>query len=168
MELKTDASALEFAGFWRRLAAFIVDGIIIGIVVSVITSAFLPFTIFPFGSGTNQWIPFYRGAVENAVSNGVNLVYVVGFWVWRGQTPGKMLLNIKVIRTNGSNISLGYALLRYLGYIVSGVVFGLGFLWIAIDSHKQGWHDKIADTYVIKLPSPTAHEVIPAAKPSAG
>ncbi len=160
-----DASALEFAGFWRRLAAIIIDAIIAGIVVSAITATVFPFTWMPFFGGDTHWIPFYRGAAQNIISNGFNLIYTVGFWAWRGQTPGKMLLNIKVIRTDGSNISMGYAILRYLGYFISGFVLGLGFLWIAFDSRKQGWHDKIADTYVVKLPSPI-HEAIPAAKPS--
>ena len=167
MEPRIDAVAVEFAGFWRRFAAFIIDAIVIGIITGAITSIFFPFTWIPFWGSEAHWIPFFRGTVQNIISNGVNISYIVGFWAWRGQTPGKMLLNIKLIRTDGSNISLGYALLRYLGYIVSGIALGIGFLWIAFDPRKQGWHDKIADTYVIKLPPPTAHEVMPAAKPSA-
>ena len=159
-----DASALEFAGFWRRLTAFIVDGVIAGIIISTIVASVFPFTWIPF-VGVTHWVPFYRGAIQNIISNGFNLIYVVGFWMWRGQTPGKMLLNVKVIRTDGSNISPGYAILRYLGYLISGFFFGLGFLWIAFDARKQGWHDKIADTYVVKLPPPV-REPIPAAKPS--
>jgi uncharacterized RDD family membrane protein YckC len=165
VDTKTDTSALEFAGFWIRLAAFIIDGIIAGILVGAIMAIMFPFTWIPLFGGDAHWIPFYRGTVQNIISNGVNFAYVVAFWTWRGQTPGKMLLNIKVIRTDGSNISLGYAILRYLGYLISGFVLGLGFLWIAFDARKQGWHDKIADTYVVKLPQP-AREVFPAAKPS--
>jgi len=164
METRINASALEFAGFWRRLAAFIIDGIIVAIIVGAITSILFPFTWLPF-AGESHWIPFYRGSVQNIISNAANLIYAVAFWSWRGQTPGKMLLNIKVIRTDGSGISVGYAVLRYLGYIISGVALGLGFIWIAFDSRKQGWHDKIADTYVVKLPPPV-REALPAAKPS--
>jgi uncharacterized RDD family membrane protein YckC len=61
-------------------------------------------------------------------------------------------MNIKLVRTDASNLTFSIALLRYLGYIVSGAVFFLGFLWIAFDNHKQGFHDKIAETYVVKIP----------------
>ena len=82
----------------------------------------------------------------------IEIAYFVGFWSWRGQTPGKMVVGIKVIRTDSSLITWPYAFLRYLGYIVSAMTLGIGFIWIAFDSHKQGIHDKIADTYVVKLP----------------
>jgi uncharacterized RDD family membrane protein YckC len=165
VETRIDSSALEFAGFWRRLAAAIIDGIVAGILVSAFTAIFFPYTWMPFFGGDAHWIPFYRGTVQNIISNGTSLVYSVAFWAWRGQTPGKMLLNIKIIRTDGSSLSIGYAVLRYLGYLISGFVFLLGFIWIAFDARKQGWHDKIADTFVVKLPPPT-REAIPAAKPS--
>jgi uncharacterized RDD family membrane protein YckC len=132
-------------------------------VVTIISTIF-PDTWIPF-IGESHWVPFYRGTVQNIILIGTTLIYATSFWSWRGQTLGKMLLSIKVIRTDGSNISVGYAVLRYLGYIISGVVLGLGFFWIAFDANKQGWHDKIADTYVVKLPPP-AREAIPAAKPS--
>jgi uncharacterized RDD family membrane protein YckC len=89
------------------------------------------------------------------VSTAVTVAYSVVFWVWRGQTVGKMVMNIRVLRGDGSNITIGYALLRYLGYIVCAIMLGTGFLWIAFDSRKQGIHDKIADTVVVKLPEPT-------------
>jgi uncharacterized RDD family membrane protein YckC len=114
------------------------------------------------------WYLFPLVAVSNLVSTLITIAYYVVFWTWRGQTPGKMAAGVKVIRTDGSNITLGYALLRYLGYIVSGIMLGIGFLWIAFDPRKQGIHDKIADTYVVKVPQPTPNVAIPAAKPSAG
>jgi uncharacterized RDD family membrane protein YckC len=67
-----------------------------------------------------------------------------------------MLLNIKVLRGDGTRVTAGYSLLRFLGYVVCGLTLGIGFLWIAFDSRKQGIHDKIADTVVVKLPEPTA------------
>jgi uncharacterized RDD family membrane protein YckC len=151
MEYTSGAIALEFAGFWRRLAAFIIDAIIL----SVISSALFPFKWFGWAdllNGNWYWVIFSILAVSNMVNVLIYVAYYAGFWTWSGQTPGKILLNIKIIRTNGSNITMGYSLLRCLGYIISIIMLGIGFLWIAFDPHKQGIHDKIADTYVVKLP----------------
>jgi len=72
------------------------------------------------------------------------------FWmVNKGQTPGKMLVGIRVIRADGSPLTSVDVLLRTLGFFVSMFVFLLGFLWLLVDRDGQGWHDKIADTRVI-------------------
>jgi uncharacterized RDD family membrane protein YckC len=55
-----------------------------------------------------------------------------------------------VVRTDGSNLDIGQALIRYVGFVISGICLGIGFIWAAFDPNKQGWHDKIAGTYVIK------------------
>ena len=167
MGQQTDTTALEFAGFWRRFAAFFIDAFISAVVIGALISIFFPFTWIPF-TGEAHWVPFYRGTLQNSIANVFGILYIVIFWSWRGQTPGMILLNIKVIRTDCSSIGPGYSVLRYLGYVASAAVLGLGFLWIAFDPRKQGWHDKIADTYVIKLPQPQKYERVPAAKPSAG
>lgn len=76
--------------------------------------------------------------------------YYIFFWGTRGQTPGKMMVGIKIISTDGAPMSEGEAALRLIGYAISGIVFYLGYLWIIWDKDKQGWHDKIASTYVVK------------------
>jgi len=81
----------------------------------------------------------------------IGIAYLVCFWAWRGQTPGKMVMRIKIIRTDGSEMGWRIAVLRYLGYVISGLLIGLGYLWVAFDVGKQGIHDKIADTCVIRL-----------------
>ena len=80
------------------------------------------------------------------------LAYLVSFWGWRGQTPGKMVMRLKITRIDGSDIDWGAAILRLLGYVISFLIVFIGHFWILNDSHRQGLHDKIADTYVIKLP----------------
>ncbi len=118
-------------------------------------------TLFPFrGFFNNFWtikdswyfVPLI--AASNLISTGITVAYSVIFWAGRGQTPGMMLLNTKVLRGDGTHIGTGHALLRYLGYIVCFLMAGIGFLWIIFDSRKQGIHDKIADTVVVKLPEP--------------
>jgi uncharacterized RDD family membrane protein YckC len=68
---------------------------------------------------------------------------------WPGQTIGNKLLNIRVVRTNGSDLTISQALIRYIGLFISVLCLFIGVIWAAFDPNKQGWHDKIADTYVI-------------------
>ena len=158
MQQALEPIALEFAGFWRRLGAYIIDGIILSVVPIILMPTgglcFLGITgldntFHQWGYLTASWGP------GQAFSFIISAAYFVGFWVWRGQTPGKMVLRIKVMRTDGSNLTLSTALLRYLGYLIAPFTFFIVFIWIAFDRHKQGLHDKMADTYVVKLPEPT-------------
>ena len=80
----------------------------------------------------------------------VSVIYFVGYWAKSGQTIGKLVLGIRIIRPDGSALSWGRALLRYVGYLISGLVLSLGFLWLAFDRKRQGWHDKIAGTVVVQ------------------
>jgi uncharacterized RDD family membrane protein YckC len=144
LDKKPEEYALEYAGFWIRLASGVIDFIVlIFLFYLVYTSikAFIPHE--PFRSILIILI-FASWFIE--------IMYVTGFWVWRGQTPGKMAMGIKVIRTDSSPITIPHAFLRYLGYIVCTLTICIGFIWIAFDDRKQGLHDKMADTYVVKLP----------------
>ena len=77
-------------------------------------------------------------------------VAVIGFWRYCGATPGKSALGVKIVdAASGQPPSLLRLVLRFLGYFVSAFPLYLGFLWIAVDRRKQGWHDKIARTIVI-------------------
>ena len=69
----------------------------------------------------------------------------------QGKTPGKMVMGVEIVKTDGSPIGFGRAILRYVGYIISSIILFIGFLMIAFDSKKQGLHDKIAGTCVIKI-----------------
>jgi len=134
LEKKPEEYALEYAGFWIRLGAGIIDLLTIGFIVWIIATIFA--------------VPLIWGTVGLIIS----VFYFTGFCAWRGQTPGKIVTGIKIIHTDSSPVAWTYAFLRYLGYIVSTMILLIGFIWIAFDSHKQGVHDKIADTYVVKLP----------------
>jgi len=160
---KREVSALEFAGFWTRFVAALIDLFAVAVICSVIMLIFAPYQWFGLSGflGSSDvfeepvWraLPYLVGG--NVLSLLVNIAYFVGFWVWRGQTPGKMLMNIKLVRIDASKVTFGTALLRYLGYIVSGAVFFIGFIWIAFDSQKQGFHDKMAESCVVKIPEVT-------------
>ena len=158
MQPKQEPIVLEFAGFWRRLGAFIIDILII----VAVTTLFIPFWGFDFFGfeGLNDvidqwgWASF-SWSLGHLIQFLLTAAYFIAFWVWRGQTPGKMALRIKILRTDGANITLTNALLRYLGYLLAPLTLFIVFIWIAFDRHKQGIHDKIADTVVVKLPEPT-------------
>ena len=77
-------------------------------------------------------------------------IAVIIFWQYKQATPGKMLFNARIVDAKtGNKPSNGQWIIRYLGYIPSTLVFGLGFLWVALDKKKQGWHDKMAGTVVV-------------------
>jgi len=76
--------------------------------------------------------------------------YLIYFWTTTGQTPGKKMMGLKVIATDGATLNVSKAVMRIIGYMVSGAILYLGFIWILFDTNKQGWHDKIAGTYVVK------------------
>jgi uncharacterized RDD family membrane protein YckC len=82
----------------------------------------------------------------------VSIAYWVVLWsrYGGGQTIGMKTLNIKVVRSDGQPLSLGGAAVRYLGFVLSSFALGIGLLAVAWDPKRQGWHDKIASTYVIK------------------
>ncbi|MEO5881998.1 MAG: RDD family protein, partial [Caldimonas sp.] len=91
------------------------------------------------------------GPADFIISWMLPAVAVVMFWLYRQATPGKMVISARVVdaRTRGP-LTVGQSVGRYLGYFVSTVPLGLGLLWVAFDPKKQGWHDKLAGTVVIR------------------
>jgi hypothetical protein len=90
------------------------------------------------------------GAIFTVVAGLIfSVVYYIGAWANSGQTLGDTLLGLKVVRTQGTPLSMGGAIMRYIGYLLSAAALSLGFLWIAFDKNRQGWHDKIARTVVV-------------------
>ena len=92
----------------------------------------------------------FRFSYRPLLSTLINVAYFTYFFGTTGQTPGKKWMKIKVVSTDGSPMTLSKGFKRYLGYLVSGITIGVGFLWIIWDKDKQGFEDKIAKTYVIK------------------
>jgi len=76
----------------------------------------------------------------------------IGFWTWKGTTVGGIICQLRVVRTDGTPLRFVDALVRGLSSIFSLAVVGIGCLWILRDPERQAWHDKIAGTYVVKVP----------------
>ena len=121
------------AGFWRRFAAALIDGIALGVVSEILK-------LILGGAGTGLGVL-------------VTLGYFTYFHGSTGQTPGDAALAIRVIDLQGGG-SIGYmrAFVRWLVSIVSGLVFLLGYLWMIWDGEKQTWHDKAAGSVVVPVP----------------
>lgn len=139
-------------GFGRRLVANLIDMVVVGTLTFVAVIG-LSFIIILIDSFTAYKYPDRELPVDTmALWLGllVSVIYFIGYWTKSGQTVGKLVLGIRIIRPDGSALSWGRAVLRYVGYLISGLVLSLGFLWLAFDRKRQGWHDKIANTVVVQ------------------
>jgi uncharacterized RDD family membrane protein YckC len=138
---------LEVVGFGLRLTAFIIDGVLVGILSFTLAFVIGFIMLFALTYGDGQFYPAERLISVSGIL--ISVFYFVAFWAKSGQTPGKSVLGIKVIGADGAPLGWGKAFLRYVGYIINVIVLSIGFVWIAFDKKRQGWHDKIAKTYVI-------------------
>lgn len=142
-----------YAGFWRRFMAFVIDNIALAIVMVPFGDVILNADIHLDTADPvhlQQQLIQILGSAGMLTMTAISAAMIIGFWIFRAATPGKMLVNAHIVDANtfrpASNARLA---VRYVGYFISSAAFGLGFLWIAFDKRKQGWHDKLAGTVVI-------------------
>ena len=122
---------MQRAEMGPRIVAIIIDGIILGLIMGV---------LFSFSRDVGGFLGFLVG-----------LVYNWFFWTRRGgQTPGKQLMNLRVVKEDGSPLTDTDAILRFIGYYINSFVLMIGWIWAFFDEKQQGWHDKIAKTLVVK------------------
>jgi uncharacterized RDD family membrane protein YckC len=139
---------LEYVGFWARLGASLIDTILMLIVCYPLLIAVYGWSSIAHGYASG-------GALDILLNWVFPIVVVIAFWKWKQATPGKMMISARIVDAEtGEAPSTGQMIGRYLGYFLSTVVFGLGFLWIAFDRKKQGWHDKLAGTVVVRPRGP--------------
>jgi uncharacterized RDD family membrane protein YckC len=153
----TGAAGSEPAGAGPRILAYLIDGCIM---VGIILVGVIIGSIFAVGgSATGS-----QGAASAGAGIGI-LIYIVfygGAFVFylyneiaicvknNGQTIGKKMMKIRIVKEDGSPMSYGDAFLRnVVGYWISSLVCGLGFIWALFDARKQAWHDKIFKTQVV-------------------
>ena len=147
VQTKTEALKIPVVGFGRRLAAALIDGLIILFFTFGISLGIIVLWGYLSTYGRNEPPPVDRVMVICGLI--FSFLYFVGFWSKSGQTFAKSVLGITVVGSDGKPLSVGKAILRYFGYIISAIPLSLGFLWIAFDKKRQGWHDKIASSYAI-------------------
>ena len=142
----------EFAGFWLRLGAYLIDSIIIGFVVSFI------YAIFNLPISEDQIIRILSDSLILFKPNIVLIFFMTLFYFVLFEysdfqaTPGKAIMGLKVTTTSGSQISAERALGRFLGKIISGILLFAGYMMIGLTKNRQGLHDIIAKCYVVKGP----------------
>lgn len=152
----TNPSELEYVGFWARVWASIIDSVLLLIIL-------IPFGVKLFGStssvngmmggamGTMMDSFTLTGWSNTLFSYMLPAVIVILFWSFKDATPGKMVIGARIVdASTGGSPNLWQHVLRYLGYFVSIFPFCLGLIWVGIDPRKQGWHDKLANTVVVR------------------
>ncbi len=130
------ATTLPRAGFWIRLAALLLDLLIVAMICSLLSEM--------FSSGSHIRI---KADLLPSLA-----LYGVLMWKLRGSTVGGIVCGLKVIRLDDRPIDWGTAIVRALSCFLSLFVLGFGFSWVAFDEQRQSWHDKIAGTTVVRVP----------------
>ncbi|MGH7639918.1 MAG: RDD family protein [Candidatus Dormibacteria bacterium] len=121
-----------YVGFWPRLGAWCVDALVLSFGFSFV-------------------LPTLQVHLGSPVTTPLSLAYFLVLWATTGRTVGLWLIGARVVRQeDGGRLGLGRSLMRVIGYVVDVVSFGLGFLWAAVDRRKQGWHDKMASSLVVR------------------
>lgn len=139
-----DISELEYVGFWPRVGASLIDTVLVAMIAWPVLTA-----VYGRGYWTSDVL--LHGPVDFLVSWVLPAVAVLVFWAYRQATPGKIAIGARIVDAGtGAAPTNGRLLVRYLGYYVSTLPLMLGFLWIAFDPRKQGWHDKMAGTVVVR------------------
>jgi uncharacterized RDD family membrane protein YckC len=132
-----------YGGFWLRVVAYIIDGILLSIAAGVIGAV----------TGNGMY-----GDLDHPNYSGSGVSLIVS-WLYfalmesseRGATVGKMAVGLRVVTDQGQRLSFLHATGRYFAKFVSAIIFGIGFLMVAFTDRKRGLHDMIAGTLVVKV-----------------
>lgn len=138
------------AGFWLRAVAALIDILLVSLAQTVLGALLSWAAKSALGPGpeTTHLLFLTLGLFNLALWQ----TYKVFFVGYCGQTPGKMALRLQVVHSHGDALGFGRAFVReVIGKFISGLLFGLGFVIVAFDRNKQGFHDRLAATVVIKL-----------------
>jgi len=117
----------QLVGFGPRFLSILIDSILLFIVALLLRAVHLV-----------------------VVAYVVDAAYFIFFWSTSGVTIGNRVMKIQVAKADGSALSWGTGVIRYVGYLISVIVIFIGLLWVLWDPNKQGWHDKMAHTVVIR------------------
>lgn len=143
-DVSSEEGEIHYSGFWIRVLASLIDTI--WLVVLTFTLVWIV-----YGAVYFEFSSFSQGPAYIFISYLLPFILTLMFWYFKSATPGEMILGMKNVDANTpGKASTGKLCVRYLGYYISALTLGLGFFWVGWDGRKQGWHDKIAGTLVIK------------------
>ena len=148
-----ESQELEYVGFWARVGAALIDSLLLW---SIILPLLLVFYGKAYWSGTD-WV---HGPMDFLLSWVFPAVATIVFWAMKQATPGKMVISAQIVDAHtGQAPSLGQYLGRYAAYFLATLPLCLGLIWVGLDARKQGWHDKLAGTVVVRIKKPREQKV---------
>jgi uncharacterized RDD family membrane protein YckC len=137
----------QYAGFWIRVAANVLDGLILSAINTVIVLLSEGWLVSHLPSGVGS---VSRPAPGIELGPVVAIGFIIGSWIAFGATPGKMMCRLRIVdEASGRKPTPWQCIGRYVLAVVGVACAGIGYLWIAIDPRRQGWHDKIVRTLVV-------------------
>lgn len=143
--IRMNNASPEYVGFWPRVGAALIDTILVLVICA-------PLVTWVYGG--EYWLGaggFIAGPGDFLINWVFPAIAVILFWIYRQATPGKMAIKAKIVdEKTGGKPSTGQLIGRYLGYYVSILPLMLGIIWVGIDKRKQGFHDKLAGTLVVR------------------
>jgi uncharacterized RDD family membrane protein YckC len=151
--LARDSDTTRYAGFWIRVAANVLDVLILGAINQALLLATGGWRVFD-GGGEGAaigavWISI--GSSQAVVAGIVPPIVIIGSWIALGASPGKLMLGLRIVdEPTGGRPSAWQCIGRYFMALVALACAGIGYVYIAIDPRKQGWHDKFVRTLVIR------------------
>lgn len=146
-------SDLVYAGFWQRFGASFLDALLTYLIIVVLLVA-----VYGFADLADP--EAYAGPAGLAISYLLPPFLIMMFWVKKSATPGKMAIAATIVDAKtGGKPSTKQFVIRYLGYGLSTLPCFLGYLWVVFDSRKQAWHDKLADTVVVRRKAGSSDQV---------
>jgi len=135
---------IAYGGFWLRVAASMIDSLLIVVIT-------MPLLYSIYGDSYFNPDQLSSGFWDVLISWLMPALAAILFWRAKGATPGKMIFRLRIVDADTLGPpQMRQLVIRYLGYFVSSIPLGGGLLWVAYDPRKQGWHDKLAKTVVIR------------------
>lgn len=143
---------VQYAGFGIRALAYLIDSVMVSIIGFVINFVIAFIAVIGNPNAVNDSQSTAVSVMSYIVSFLISFSYYAGMWMMNGATFGQRWLGLRVVdEYDFGAVGPGKAVIRYLGMVVSFLICFLGVIWVAFDSRKQGLHDKLAGTVVIRV-----------------
>ncbi|ADZ90664.1 RDD family protein [Marinomonas mediterranea] len=153
MEMENLHDSYKYSGFWIRMVATLIDSILMMFIT-------MPLLYSIYGASYFDSSAVFRGVPDLLISYVFPISVTILFWVYKSATPGKMAMKLKVVDAKtGNPPSIQQSIIRYVGYFIAFIPLFLGVIWIAWDRKKQGWHDKMAGTLVVRAQNNVVEDV---------